>query len=79
MNTNQLLGHFRKQLEATPEGEMPEKTSVYPYHQIVESAEKPIIKMALKHFYGNQSQAAKWLGINRATLRNRILRYELSY
>lgn len=48
------------------------------YQVIMAEVERPLIRTVLTHTGGNQSRAAEILGITRATLRNRIQRYELS-
>ncbi|AKS40551.1 helix-turn-helix domain-containing protein [Wenzhouxiangella marina] len=45
---------------------------------ILGEIERPLIATVLEHVGGNQSRAARILGITRATLRNRIQRYDLS-
>jgi DNA-binding protein Fis len=42
------------------------------YGKVMENTEKLLIEKALKRAYGNQSIAAKILGINRNTLRVKI-------
>lgn len=42
------------------------------YKTIIEEVEKPLIQIVLKENGGNQSKAAKTLGINRNTLRKKI-------
>ena len=44
---------------------------------IVSGVEKPLIAMVLNKTDGNQTQAAKILGINRNTLRKKIQEYDL--
>ena len=44
---------------------------------IIREVERPLIQTVLDHVGGNQSRAAKILGITRATLRTRIQRYGL--
>jgi Fis family transcriptional regulator len=41
------------------------------------AAEKPLLEVVLRHAEGNQSKAAEWLGINRNTLRRKLLDYKL--
>ncbi len=48
------------------------------YQVILSEVERPLIRTVLEHTQGNQSRAAEILGITRATLRNRIQRYELN-
>ncbi len=44
---------------------------------IMSEVELPLIRSVLEHTGGNQSQAARILGITRATLRSRLQRYGL--
>ena len=41
------------------------------------AAEKPLLDVVLRHADGNQSRAAEWLGINRNTLRRKLLVHKL--
>ena len=41
------------------------------------AAEKPLLEVVLRHADGNQSKAADWLGINRNTLRRKLLGHKL--
>ncbi len=41
------------------------------------AAEKPLLDVVMKHAEGNQSKAAEWLGINRNTLRRKLLDHKL--
>lgn len=42
------------------------------YQTVIQSVERPLIKLALEHTGGNQCRAAHLLGINRNTLRSKI-------
>ncbi len=42
------------------------------YDMVLKNVEKPMIEVVLDHAEGNQTVAAKWLGINRNTLRKKI-------
>jgi len=44
---------------------------------IVDAVEKPLLEVVMKHAAGNQSKAAEWLGINRNTLRRKLLDHKL--
>ncbi len=48
-----------------------EPTSIY--EMILGVVEKPLLDVVMKHAEGNQSRAAQWLGINRNTLRRKLL------
>ena len=66
-----------------------EKAAAEETHDILDSAtgegagylilksrfEKGVLRTVMQAMDGNQSQAAKWLGINRATLRTKLKRY----
>ncbi|MFU8877666.1 MAG: helix-turn-helix domain-containing protein [Wenzhouxiangellaceae bacterium] len=47
------------------------------HERILVEVEKPLIRTVLEYTGGNQSRAAKILGITRSTLRNRIRLYKL--
>ncbi len=42
------------------------------YEMVLKNVEKPMIEVVLGYAEGNQTVAAKWLGINRNTLRKKI-------
>ena len=43
----------------------------------ISAAEKPLLDVVLRHADGNQCRAADWLGINRNTLRRKLLDHKL--
>ncbi|HMA97911.1 MAG TPA: helix-turn-helix domain-containing protein [Wenzhouxiangella sp.] len=47
------------------------------YEILITEVEKPLIQTVLHRTGGNQSRSAQILGITRATLRNRIQRYDI--
>ena len=47
------------------------------YDMIMNVVEKPLLDVVMKHAEGNQSRAAEWLGINRNTLRRKLLEHKL--
>ena len=47
------------------------------YAMVVSTVEKPLLEVVMKHADGNQSKAAAWLGINRNTLRRKLLDHQL--
>ena len=47
------------------------------HEMIMNTVEKPLLDVVLKHADGNQSRAAEWLGINRNTLRRKLLDHKL--
>ncbi|MBQ0931097.1 Fis family transcriptional regulator [Ideonella sp. 4Y16] len=44
---------------------------------VMGSAEKPLLEVVMRQADGNQSKAAEWLGINRNTLRRKLLDHRL--
>ena len=47
------------------------------HEMIMAAVEKPLLDVVLQHAEGNQSRAAEWLGINRNTLRRKLLEHKL--
>jgi two-component system nitrogen regulation response regulator GlnG len=47
------------------------------YEQVLSKVEKPLFELIMEAVNGNQVRAAKVLGINRNTLRERLRKYEL--
>lgn len=47
------------------------------HDMITVAVEKPMLEVVMKHAEGNQSKAAEWLGINRNTLRRKLLDHKL--
>lgn len=47
------------------------------YEMILSVVERPLLEVVMKQADGNQSRAAEWLGINRNTLRRKLLDHKL--
>jgi len=47
------------------------------HEMVMQAAERPLLKFAMQRAGGNQSAAAALLGINRNTLRKKLLEYRL--
>ena len=47
------------------------------YDMILNVVERPLLDVVMKHADGNQSRAAEWLGINRNTLRRKLVQHKL--
>jgi len=63
-----LEGFFRDRGGSEPHG----------IHAMVMAAvEKPLLATVMKHAQGNQSLAARWLDINRNTLRKKLAEHKL--
>ena len=54
---------------------MDEKNNSHLHELIMGGIEKPLVEIVLKETNGNQTQAANILGINRNTLRKKIVEY----
>ena len=48
------------------------------YDMILRVVEKPLLEVVMEQAHGNQSRAAEWLGINRNTLRRKLLEHKLA-
>ena len=47
------------------------------HEMIIDAVEKPLLEVVMRQADGNQSKAAEWLGINRNTLRRKLLDHKL--
>ena len=47
------------------------------HDMVIGTVEKPMLEVVMKHADGNQSKAAEWLGINRNTLRRKLLDHKI--
>ncbi len=47
------------------------------YEMMLRVVEKPLLDVVMKHADHNQSRAAEWLGINRNTLRRKLVEHRL--
>ena len=47
------------------------------HDMILTAAEKPLLEVVMRHAEGNQSKAAEWLGVNRNTLRRKLVDHKL--
>ena len=54
-------------------GESPERM----YDMLVDLVEKPLLEVVMEQAEHNQSRAAQWLGLNRNTLRKKLLQHGL--
>lgn len=53
-------------------------TAPHGLHEMIMSAvERPMLDVVMQHAEGNQSKAAEWLGINRNTLRRKLVEHKL--
>jgi Fis family transcriptional regulator len=47
------------------------------YAMLVTVVEKPLLEVVMQHADNNQSRAAQWLGLNRNTLRKKLLEHKM--
>ena len=47
------------------------------YDMMVRVVEKPLLEVVMQQADNNQSRAAQWLGLNRNTLRKKLLEHKL--
>lgn len=47
------------------------------YDMMLQVVEKPMFEAVMRHAQQNQSKAAQWLGLNRNTLRKKLLDHRL--
>ncbi len=52
-----------------------ECTNLYPL--ILQEMEKPLLRVVLEYTKGNQSKSAQILGLNRGTLRKKLIQYQM--
>jgi Fis family transcriptional regulator len=67
-----ILGALEKYFRDL-EGEKP--TAIY--DMVLKSVERPMLEVVLKQADGNQTLAAEMLGINRNTLRKKLIEFQL--
>jgi len=54
-----------------------DQKDAYLYRKIIDEVERPLLKVLMDHTNGNQSRTAACLGINRATLRSKLIKHEM--
>ncbi|HEY3046540.1 MAG TPA: helix-turn-helix domain-containing protein [Polaromonas sp.] len=47
------------------------------YDMMVRVVERPLLEVVMRHAEHNQSRAAEWLGLNRNTLRKKLVEHKL--
>jgi Fis family transcriptional regulator len=63
-----LEGYFKDLRGAEPDGM---------YDMLVRIVEKPLLEVVMQQAEHNQSRAALWLGLNRNTLRKKLVEHKL--
>lgn len=72
--------HIDECVRATLEGYLRDLGGTEPdgmYTMLVNVVEKPLLEVVMHHADNNQSKAAQWLGLNRNTLRKKLLEHKL--
>jgi len=47
------------------------------YDMLIHVVERPLLEVVMRHAEDNQSRAAQWLGLNRNTLRKKLVEHKL--
>lgn len=63
-----LEGYFKDLRGIEPDGM---------HEMMVRIVEKPLLEVVMQHAEQNQSRAAQWLGLNRNTLRKKLVEHKL--
>ena len=63
-----LQGYFRDLGGETPDGK---------YDMLWRVVERPLLEVVMQQADNNQSRAAEWLGLNRNTLRKKLVEHKL--
>ncbi len=74
MDENELAACLRRELKKYFQ-DLDGEPAAQVYDMVMRCVEKPLLQEVLHHAAGNQSRAAQILGINRNTLRKKMLQY----
>jgi Fis family transcriptional regulator len=72
--------HIEECIRESLEGYFRDLRGVEPtamYEMILRVVERPLLDVVMSKAQGNQSKAAEWLGINRNTLRRKLVEHKL--
>ena len=78
VNENDMARYVRKALKEYFKDLDGEDPCCGMYHMVMNCAEKPLLEMVLEYVGGNQTRAAEMLGINRNTLRKKMLEHGIA-
>ena len=78
VNENEIARYVRNALVEYFKDLDGEEPSCGMYDMVMDCVEKPLIEMVLEHVGGNQTHAADMLGINRNTLRKKMLQHGIA-
>ncbi|MDR2335762.1 Fis family transcriptional regulator [Diaphorobacter ruginosibacter] len=76
MSKNNIEESVRESLQSyfrDLDGESPDGV----YDMVIRLVEKPLLEVVMTHANENQSRAAEWLGLNRNTLRKKLVEHKL--
>ena len=72
--------HIEECVRTSLEGYFKDLRGIEPdrmHEMLVRVVEKPLLEVVMEHAQQNQSKAAQWLGLNRNTLRKKLLEHKL--
>jgi len=78
INENDMARYVRKAMKEYFRDLDGEEPCCGMFNMVMNCVEKPLIEMVLEHVGGNQTRAADMLGINRNTLRKKMLEHGIS-
>ncbi|HUX91760.1 MAG TPA: helix-turn-helix domain-containing protein [Gallionellaceae bacterium] len=77
LNENDIARYVRKAVNEYFKDLDGEEPSCAIFEMVMNCVEKPLIETVMHHADGNQTRAADLLGINRNTLRKKILEHDI--
>jgi len=78
INENDMARYVRKAIKEYFRDLEGEEPCCGMFNMVMNCVEKPLIEMVLEHVGGNQTRAAEMLGINRNTLRKKMLEHGIA-
>jgi Fis family transcriptional regulator len=75
INENDMARYVRKALKEYFHDLDGEEPCCELYDMVMNCVEKPLLEMVLEHVAGNQTRASEMLGMNRNTLRKKMLQH----
>ena len=78
VNENDMARYVRKALKEYFHDLDGEEPCAALYDMVMDCVEKPLLEMVLEQVGGNQTRASEMLGINRNTLRKKMLQHGIA-
>ena len=78
INENDMARHVRRAIREYFRDLDGEEPCCGMFNMVMNCVEKPLIEIVLEHVGGNQTRAAEMLGINRNTLRKKMLEHGIA-